>query len=171
MRHQDSSQGNVAATPWTYVSKVEVDSTGKTIIRVAGILTLGSLLLGFLLPSESPLTAQDTIWLTLAAIAGTLLIFLGPRALRTTAKVSADEIMLSTPGFRTCLNLQSVESITDSNFPSGGYGYRYLGKGHRGFISGGSQVDIKLKDGKNYTVSVTSVDDFASSVAAAKATS
>lgn len=171
MRHQNSVSGDRAARPCSYVSTVEVETTGKIIIRVAGILVLGSLLLGILLPSESPRTLHDAGWLSLAAIAGTLLIFLGPRALHTTVKVSTNEVTLFTTGFRTRLNMASIESVTNSNFPSGGYGYRYLGKGHRGFISGGPQVDIKLKDGMEYTVSVASVEEFSLAVAAAKAVS
>lgn len=96
---------------------------------------------------------------------------MGPRALHTTAKVGADEVVLSTTGFRVRLKLQSIESITKSNFPSGGYGYRILGKGHHGFISGGPQVDIRLNDGREYTVSVKSEDEFLSAVATAKRSS
>ena len=171
MRHQDSAHSSKGTAPWSYVSTVEVESTAKIIVRVAGILTLGSLLLGFLLPSNFPLDALDAVWISLAAIAGLLLIFLGPRALHTTAKVGADEVALSTTGVRVRLKLQSIESITKSNFPSGGYGYRFLGKGHRGFISGGPQVDIRLNDGREYTVSVKSEDEFLSAVATEKRSS
>lgn len=168
MGHQNSAHSSYKEPRWTYSSTVEVESTGKIIVRAAGILALGSLLLGFFLPSTSPLTAQDVVWLSLAAIGGMLLVFLGPRGLRTTAKVSNDEVFLSATGFRTRLDLESIESVTNSYFPSGGYGYRYLGKGHRGFISGGAQVDILLKDGRQYTASVQSVDEFCSAITAAK---
>jgi hypothetical protein len=169
MRQQDSSRSNVAALPWIYISSVEADSTAKIIIRGAGFLTLGSLLMGLLLPSESSATALDVLWMSLAALGGCLLIILGPRGLRTTAKVTSEEVVLFSTGFRVRLDLQSIESVTDSYFPSGGYGYRYLGKGHRGFISGGEQVDLRLKNGREYTVSVSSVDEFCAAITAAKA--
>jgi hypothetical protein len=55
---------------------------------------------------------------------------------------------------RTRLPLEEIESVSTSYFPTGGYGYRFLGKGHRGFISGGPQIDIKPADGTEFTVSV-----------------
>lgn len=168
MRHQDSAYSGNETAPWSYISTVEAESTAKIILRVAGVLTLGSLLLGFLLPTNYPLDALDVVGMSLAAIAGVLLIFFGPRALHTTAKVGANEVALSTTGFRVRLKLQCIESIAKSNFPSGGYGYRLLGKGHRGFISGGPQVDIRLNSGREYTVSVESEDAFISAVARAK---
>lgn len=168
MRQPDPTSSDAAGPQGTYVSTVEADSTAKIIIRGAGILTLGSLLLGLLVPSESSATTQDIFWISLAVLAGALLIFLGPRGLRTTAKVSTEEVSLFSTGFRARFPLPSIESVSDSYFPSGGYGYRYLGKGHRGFISGGEQVDIKLDDGREYTVSVNSAEDFCAAVESAK---
>ena len=95
-------------------------------------------------------------------------MLLGPRWLRTTAKVDNDAVLLSSSGVRTRVPLEEIESVSNSYLPSGGYGYRYLGKGHRGFISGGPQVDIKLKDGREFTVSVRSVPEFCAAVKAAK---
>lgn len=171
MREQGSNNSNKAATPWTYTSTVGADFTAKIIIRGAGILTLGSLLMGFLLPSSSSFTGLDAVWLSLAIIGSAMLILLGPRALRTTAKVRADEVLLSTMGIKARIDPQAIKEVTNSNFPSGGYGYRNLGKMHRGFISGGAQADIKVMDGREYTVSVESVGDFCAAVAAAKTTS
>lgn len=167
MRQQNSIRSSNGA-PWSYVSTVEAESTAKIIVRVAGVLSLGSLLLGFLLPSNFPLDATDVVWISLTSIAGVSFIFLGSRALQTTAKVGADGVVLSTSGIQVRLELQSIESIASSNFPSGGYGYRFLGKGHRGFISGGPQVDIRLNDGREYTVSVNSEDEFISAVTTAR---
>ncbi|WP_343831185.1 hypothetical protein [Glutamicibacter creatinolyticus] len=47
MGHADSVESGKASTQWIYTSTVEAEPTAKIIIRVAGILTLGSLLLGF----------------------------------------------------------------------------------------------------------------------------
>lgn len=138
-------------------------------MRGAGILTIGSLFLGQLLPSEPPTTWQEAILISVLAAFGALLVILGPRWLRTTAKVGENDILLSSAGIRARLPLEAVGTVTDSHFPSGGYGYRYLGKGHRGFISGGAQVDISMRDGREYTVSVQSTDEFRSAVFGAKA--
>ncbi len=52
----------------------------------------------------------------------------------------------------------------DMNFPNAGFGYRILGKNHRGFIVGGPQATLHLHDGRQYTVSVDSVDEFCEAV-------
>ena len=95
MRQQNSIRSSNGA-PWSYVSTVEAESTAKIIVRVAGVLSLGSLLLGFLLPSNFPLDATDVVWISLTSIAGVSFIFLGSRALQTTAKVGVDGVVLST---------------------------------------------------------------------------
>lgn len=168
MGHADSVESGKASTQWIYTSTVEAEPTAKIIIRVAGILTLGSLLLGFFLPSNTSLGAHDAVWLSVATLIGILLIAWAPRAFHTKANVGPGEVLLSTTGFRVRLDPQSIESVTKSNFPSGGYGYRLLGKKHRGFISGGPQVDIRLTDGREYTVSVKSDDEFCSAVTASR---
>lgn len=168
MGHQDSADSNAALRSWIYVSTVGADSTAKVIMRGAGILILGSLLLGLFLPPEPSTIGLTVIWIPLLVVAAVLLIFLGPRWVRTTAKVGSEEVFLSSAGIRARLALDEIESVNNSYFPSGGYEYRYLGKGHRGFISGGAQVDIELKDGRKYTVSVQSIDEFCSAVSSAK---
>jgi len=168
-----TNQGPAGSTPeQAYTSIVAADSTAKVIIRGAGVLTLGSALLALVLPPESSPRGQEAIWIP-AFVAGLMglgcaLIFLGPRWLMTTAKVGEDAVFLSASGVRARLPLEEIESVSTSYFPSGGYGYRYLGKGHRGFISGGPQVDIKLADGKEFTVSVKSVPEFCTAVETAK---
>ncbi|GAA3400805.1 hypothetical protein [Pseudarthrobacter polychromogenes] len=172
MTRHDAGQGDSNTSPphQPYISVVEADSTAKVIIRGAGILALGSALLGCLLTPEPPAAGAGGSWVYLAAAMtaalGALLVFWGPRWLRTTAKVGPAQVTLSTSGIRAHFPLQDIASVTDSYFPSGGYGYRYLGRNHRGFISGGGQVDIKLKDGREYTVSVQSVSVFCSAVGA-----
>ncbi|GAB3529462.1 hypothetical protein [Arthrobacter monumenti] len=168
MGHQDSADSSVAPQPRTYVSTVEADSTAKVIMCGAGILILSSLLLGLFLPPETSSTGLAVIWIPLLVVAAAMIIFLGPRWARTTAKVGGEGVFLSSAGIRARLPLNEIDSVKNSYFPSGGYGYRYLGKGHRGFISGGAQVDIELKNGRKYTVSVQSVDSFCSAVSAAK---
>lgn len=169
MGHQDQDHGDMAPSPWVLVSIAEADNTAKLIMRGAGALILISLLWGLFLPSESSTTGPDAMWLSPLVVLAAMLIFLGPRWLRTSAKIGPDEVSLSCVGFRVRLPLRGIESVSDSRFPSGGYGYRFLGKGHRGFISGGPQVDILIRDGREYTVSVQSVDDFCSAIAAAQA--
>ena len=172
MTRHDAGQGHSNTSPphQPYISVVEADSTAKMIIRGAGILAVGSTLLGFLLTPAPPAAVSGAAWVYLAAAMpaalGALLVFWGPRWLRTTAKVGPAQVTLSTSGIRAHFPLQDIASVTDSFLPSGGYGYRYLGRNHQGFISGGCQVDIKLKDGRKYTVSVQSVPEFCSAVRA-----
>lgn len=166
MGHHDSADSNVAPQPWTYVSTVEADSTARVILRGAGILILGSLLLGFFLPPKP--SGLAVVWIPLLVVTVAMLTFLAPRWARTTAKVGSEGVFLSSAWGRARLPLDEIESLNNSYFPSGGYGYRYLGKGHRGFVSGGAQVDIELRNGRKYTVSVQSVDSFCSAVSAAK---
>ena len=154
---------------WLHVSEVDADITARILLRGAGILTVGSLILAQLLPSESAPTAQEAILMAVLTALGSLLLVFGPRWLKTTAKVGEYDIFLSSAGIRARLPLAEVESVVDSHFPSGGYGYRYLGKGHRGYISGGTQVDIGLKNGREYTVSVQSADEFRSAICSAQA--
>jgi hypothetical protein len=165
--------GLAGITPrWIYTSTAAADATARAIIRGAGALTLGSALLALALPPKSTPTGAEAIWIPVVVAGlvglGLTLIFLGPRWLRTTAKVSDAAVLLSASGVRTRLPLEEIESVSNSYFPSGGYGYRYLGKGHRGFISGGPQIDLKLKDGREFTVSVRSVPDFCTAVEEAK---
>ncbi len=169
MGQQDQDHGDMAPPPWVLVSIAEADTTAKLIMRGAGVLILVSLLWALILPSGSSMTGPDAIWLSPLVVFGAMLIFVGPRWLRTTAKVGPDEVFLSCVGFRARLPLCGIESVTNSRFPGGGYGYRFLGKGHRGFISGGPQVDIKMRNGREYTVSVQSVDEFRSATTAAQA--
>ncbi|MCW2131704.1 hypothetical protein [Arthrobacter sp. VKM Ac-2550] len=88
--------------------------------------------------------------------------------MKAKAIVTADEVALSSSGFRTRIFLGDNESIDRSYFPTLGYGYRHLGKDHRGFIACGPQARILLHSGNQYEVSVESVDDFRSGVSAAK---
>lgn len=53
------------------------------------------------------------------------LISLGLEWLRTTAKVADGTVLLTASGVRTRLPLEEIESVTNSYFPSGGYGYRW----------------------------------------------
>lgn len=167
-----TSQDPAGSTPeWTYISTVGADATAKAIIRGAGVLTLGSALLALVLPPKSFPTGQEALWIPVVAGLvglGCALMFLGPRWLRTTAKVGSDAVLLSASGVRTRVPVEEIEAVTNSYFPSGDYGFRYLGKGHRGFISGGPQVDIKLIGGWEFTVSVWSVPEFCAAVKDAK---
>ncbi|NMR30915.1 hypothetical protein [Crystallibacter degradans] len=94
-------------------------------------------------------------------------IFFAAPLLQPTAVVTTDDVLLSCSCFRKRIPLRDIASVDPSSFPTLGYGYRILGKNHRGFIAGGPQVRILLDSGKQYEVSVESVEDFISAISAA----
>lgn len=106
------AEQNTSSPQWNYISRVEADFTARLLMRGAGILTIGSLIAGWLLPSASSTTAQEAIAMAVLAAFGALLAFLGPRWLRTTAKVGENDILLSSAGIRALLPLYEVETVT-----------------------------------------------------------
>lgn len=137
----------------------------RLIQRIAGILTAASGVLGILLAFEE-LSAGQLIAMLLITALG-IGIFVAAPYLKVTAVVTDDTVKISCSGFRASICLADIAAVDASNFPTLGYGYRHLGRNHRGFIAGGPQVRVLLHSGKQYEVSVDSVEDFRAAVGAA----
>ncbi|GAA1495695.1 hypothetical protein [Paeniglutamicibacter kerguelensis] len=143
-----------------HVSIARADSqVGLVFKAIAGILLLVGLLLAFFDSGSGVMDRIVGAGAVLGAAAG--LWFL-PGALVARTEVTTDEIVVQCMKvFRVTLRIADVQGVVDdSNLPTGGYGLRWVGKGHHAFVSGGSQVTVTMKSGKLYTISVESVEGF-----------
>lgn len=147
-----------------YRSSVTPDRTLMTILRVAGGVGIVSVLLVPLVNNSE--TGSQKMFEIISGLIISLAILTSSFLLKVTAKVTNDQVILKCARiFKGTIPLAEIDrTADDSNFPAVGYGYRILGKNHRGFIMGGPQATLVLRDGRQYTVSVESVDAFCSAV-------
>ncbi|WP_155838747.1 hypothetical protein [Arthrobacter castelli] len=103
-----------------------------------------------------------TLWETAIGLLVLSVIIVLGRTVGVVVQIDQGIVSLKcTRFFRATFPVHDVVAITNgSPVFTGGYGYRILGKNHRGFIVGGPQVTLELADGRVYTASVPSVEEF-----------
>lgn len=161
MRGRDATASPISV----YQSTVKPGPLFRGILWGALIAAFISLLinLAFAAGETTPRKTFETV----GGVVILVLLLVGLFTVTVSAKVTADgRVQLACLGnIRTTIRAAEVVSVReDSNFPTAGFGYRILGRMHKGFILGGPQASILLRDGRKFTVSVPSPEAFKAAI-------
>lgn len=152
-----------------FVSITRADSQVGLILKVvAGIVLFTGVLMAFVSGSES---MSGTLLILSVNFLAALGLFLLTKILVTRSEITEHEIKVETMKiFKATLPVAEVsQAFADPGLFTGGYGLRFISKGHRAYISGGEQVSIEMRDGRAYTLSVESAQSFLDALANVRA--
>lgn len=152
-----------------FVSITRADSQVGLILKVvAGIVLFTGVLMAFVSGAGSVSETVLVLGLNLLLALG---LFLLPKTFATRSEITANEVKIETMKvFKATLPVVEISrAFSDPGLFSGGYGLRFISKGHRAYISGGEQVTIELYDGRAYTLSVESAQRFLDELATMRA--
>lgn len=141
-----------------YYSEVKASRTVKAIVVAVVAVVLVSAAANLI--GGGMTTA--TMWAAIIGLLIVVVLLALAQSVAVVVQVKDEMISLSCMRFfRASFPVKDVTAVEDgSKFFAGGYGYRIIGPNHRGFIMGGPQVTMQLKDGRFYTASVPSVEGF-----------
>lgn len=147
-----------------YKSTVTPNWTMTSIFRIASILGIIAALVNPLLDTGE--SESRKILESVSLIIISILVFITSFLITASAQVTEGKVVLRCAWiFSAKIPVTDIaRAVDDSNFGNAGFGYRILGKNHRGFIMGGPQATLHLHDGRQYTVSVDCVDEFCAAI-------